>query len=224
MTIIIQGEHPMRTNPFFDAWLFIIGATEDHEKLGAFRYFFVGLFLVLIVASLWIARTNWREDPTQRTGVHVTTWVCRVLIGCMWFQGCLWKLPLPISGGFQYWTGEMAENAAFAFHRALVTSVYLPYLAFIQPVVFLAELSFAMSLILGFGVRLFALLAAGFSLHLWLGLYRHPGEWPWNYVFLAVVLVLFATYAAGRSLGADALLRRSADKASLIGRFVALAG
>jgi uncharacterized membrane protein YphA (DoxX/SURF4 family) len=214
----------MRTNPFFDAWLFIIGSTEDHEKLGVLRYFFVALFLVLIVATLWIAWTNWRDDPTQRTGVHVTTWACRVLIGCMWFQGCLWKLPLPISEGFRYWTGEMAENAAFAFHRALVTSVYLPYLAFIQPVVFFAELSFAMSLILGFGVRLFAVLAAGFSLHLWLGLYRHPGEWPWNYVFLAIVLVLFAAYAAGRSLGADALLRRRAEKTSLIGRFVGLAG
>jgi uncharacterized membrane protein YphA (DoxX/SURF4 family) len=214
----------MRTNPFLDAWLFVIGSTEDHQKLGAFKFFFVALFLALVVASAWIIWTNWREDPAERTGAHVTTCVCRVLIGCMWFQGCLWKLPLPISEGFQYWTGEMAEHAAFAFHRALVTSVYLPYLKFIQPIVFLAELSFAISLMLGFGVRLFALLAVGFSLHLWLGLYRHPGEWPWNYVFLAVVLALFVAHAAGRSLGADALLRRRADKHSLIGRFVALAG
>jgi uncharacterized membrane protein YphA (DoxX/SURF4 family) len=214
----------MRTNPFLDAWLFVIGSTEDHQKLGAFKFFFVVLFLALVAASAWIIWTNWREDPAQRTGRDVTTCVCRVLIGCMWFQGCLWKLPLPISDGFQYWTGEMAEHAAFAFHRALVTSVYLPYLKFIQPIVFLAELSFAISLMLGFGVRLFALLAVGFSLHLWLGLYRHPGEWPWNYVFLAVVLALFVAHAAGRSLGADALLRRRADKHSLIGRFVALAG
>jgi uncharacterized membrane protein YphA (DoxX/SURF4 family) len=214
----------MRTNPFLDAWLFVIGSTEDHQKLGAFKFFFVALFLALVVASAWIIWTNWREDPAERTGRDVTTCVCRVLIGCMWFQGCLWKLPLPISDGFQYWTGEMAEHAAFAFHRALVTSVYLPYLKFIQPIVFLAELSFAISLVLGFGVRLFALLAVGFSLHLWLGLYRHPGEWPWNYVFLAIVLALFVAHAAGRSLGADALLRRRADKRSLIGRFVHLAG
>jgi len=214
----------MRTNPFLDAWLFIIGSTEDHEKLGPFKYFFVVLFIALAVASLWIAWTNWREDPTQRTGVHVTTWFCRVLIGCMWFQGCLWKLPLPISEGFQYWTGQMAEHAAFEFHRTLVTSVYLPYLKIMQPIVFLAEISFATSLILGLGVRLFAALAAGFALHLWLGLYLHPAEWPWNYVFLAVILVLFAAYAAGRSLGADALLRRRVDKNGLVGRFVGLAG
>ena len=64
--------------------------------------FGAALFLVLLAASLWIARVNWREDATQHTGVHVTTWVCRVLIGCQWFQGCLWKLPLPVSGGFEY--------------------------------------------------------------------------------------------------------------------------
>jgi hypothetical protein len=37
-------------------------------------------------------------------------------------------------------------------------------------------------------------------------------------------MVMFALYAAGRSLGLDALLRRRADKNSLLGRFVALAG
>ncbi len=127
-----------------------IRVTSKQElKDRSFAYFFVVLFLLLVAASLWVAWTNWREDPTQRTGVHVTTWVCRVLIGCMWFQGCLWKLPLPISDGFQYWTGQMAEHAAFGFHRALVTDVYLPYLYVMQSIVFLAEISFATSLILG---------------------------------------------------------------------------
>jgi hypothetical protein len=217
-------ENDMRTNPFLDAWLFIIGSTGDHAKLGAFKYVFVVLFLVLLAASLWIAWTNWREDPTQRTGVHLTTWFCRVLIGCMWFQGCLWKLPLPLSAGFQYWTGEMKENAAFEFHRMLVASVYLPYIKVIQPIVFLGEISFAISLILGLAVRLFGPLGALFALHLWLGLYLHEAEWPWNYIFLAVIMVLFAIYAAGRSLGADALLRRHADKSGLVGRFVGVAG
>jgi hypothetical protein len=214
----------MRTNPFYDTWLFVIGATNDHEKLGALKYFFVALFLALIVASAWIAVANWREDPAQRTGRDVTTAICRVLIGAMWFQGCLWKLPFPISGGFQYWTGEMAQYAAFAFHRALVNDVYLPYLAIIQPIVFLAELAFAISLMLGIAVRLFGLLAAVYSLHLWLGLYLDPSEWPWNYVFLAIVLALFAAHAAGRSFGADALLRRRAPEKSLIGRLGALVG
>jgi len=214
----------MRTNPFYDVWLFVIGSTDDHQKLGAFKWAFVALFVVLMIASAWIVWTNWREDPAQHTGRDVTACVCRVLMGCMWFQGALWKLPFPISDGFQYWTGEMAQHAAFDWHRALAADVYLPYLVLIQPLVLLAELAFGASLILGFGVRLFALLAVFHTLHLWLGLYRHPGEWPWNYVFLAIVMALFVAYAAGRSLGADALLRRRAKAHTLVGRFVALAG
>jgi uncharacterized membrane protein YphA (DoxX/SURF4 family) len=201
----------MRTNPFFDAWLFLIGATDDHRALGSFKYVMVVLFWALLAGSIWIALRNWREDPEQRSGAHVMTWICRLLIGSMWFQGCLWKLPLPVSGGFEYWTGQMAQHAAFAFQRDLVKNLFMPNLTIIDPLVFLAELIFAISLILGYGVRLVALVATLYVLNLWLGLYLHPGEWPWNYVFLAIVHVLFATCAAGRSLGVDALVRRHAE-------------
>jgi hypothetical protein len=33
----------------------------------------------------------------------------RVMIGAMWFQGSLWKLPLPVSGGFEGWTKAIGE-------------------------------------------------------------------------------------------------------------------
>jgi uncharacterized membrane protein YphA (DoxX/SURF4 family) len=117
----------------------------------------------------------------------------------------------------------MGEHAAFAFHRELVKNVYLPYLNIIDPLVFLAELAFAVSLMLGLGVRLVAAIAAVYSLHLWLGLYRHPGEWPWNYMFLAIVHVQFAVYAAGRSLGLDAMLHRRAPDNAIM-RLAKLAG
>src|SRR5215472_10468406 len=142
----------MRTNPLFDAWMFLIGATDDHNALGVFKYVFVALFALLLAASAWIAIVNWRQDPGQRTASHLSVFVCRVLIGSMWFQGCLWKLPLPVSGGFQYWLGQMVDNAAFEFHRALVKNILLPNLPFIDPLVFLAEISFAISLLLGIGV------------------------------------------------------------------------
>jgi Domain of unknown function (DUF1127) len=61
----------------------------------------------------------------------------------------------------------------------------------------------------GHSVRLFAFVAIFFALHLWLGLYLHPAEWPWNYMFLAIVHALFVLCAAGRSLGLDAWLRRN---------------
>jgi hypothetical protein len=103
----------------------VIGNTEDHNALGAWKYLFVALFLALIIASIVIAIKNWQEDPLQRTGSHLGTWFVRVLVGGMWFQGMLWKLPLPESEGLKYWTEQMASRAAFEFHRELVTSVYL---------------------------------------------------------------------------------------------------
>ena len=47
-----------------------------------------------------------------------------------------------------------------------------------------------------------------FTLHLWLGLYRHPSEWPWLYIFLVFVQGYFFLDNAGKSLGLDALLAR----------------
>ena len=213
----------MRTNPFVDSWLFLIGATDDHRALGIFQYVMVALFWALLFASVWIAFKNWSEDAEQRRGSNAIIWICRLLIGAQWFQGCLWKLPLPVSGGFKYWTGQMGEHAAFAFHRELVKSVYLPLITIIDPLVFLAELVFAVSLMLGVSVRLVGVVAAVYSLHLWLGLYRHPGEWPWNYMFLAILHVQFAVYAAGRSLGIDALIRRRAPD-NVLTRLVAQTG
>jgi hypothetical protein len=45
-----------------------------------------------------------------------------------------------------------------------------------------------------------------FVTHLWLGLYRHPDEWPWTYVFLIFVQSFFLFGSGGKSLGLDALL------------------
>jgi uncharacterized membrane protein YphA (DoxX/SURF4 family) len=212
----------MRTNPFYDAWLFLIGAADYPDEIGAWKYILVALYWGLLLGSSLIAAINWRNDPSQRDSTHVATWVCRVLIGSMWFQGCLWKLPLPVSGGFEYWTQQLEKYAAFAPHRWLVTHIFLPNLSFINPLVFLAEISFAISLILGGGVRFFAALAVLFAVHLWFGLYLHPGEWPWEYVFIAVIHVLFVAYAAGRSLGADALLRQG-NYHGIFARIVAMA-
>ncbi len=217
-------------NPFSDFWDFVIGNTEDHNALGSWKYLLVALFAALVVASIVIAVKNWREDPSERTGSHLGTWFVRVLVGGMWFQGMLWKLPLPVSGGLKYWTEQMGNRAAFEVHRQLVTDVYLPYLHFLNPIIFLAELTFAVSLIIGLGVRLVSALAIIFVLHLWLGIYRpgNPAEWPWSYIFLAMVMFFFALHAAGRSLGLDAWLRRHVpavrDGSGFFGKLLNIAG
>jgi len=200
----------MPKNPFTDIWQFLTATTSDYMALGGWRFLILALFWALVIASAIIAAKNWREDPEQRSGRHVATWVLRVLIGCMWFEGMLWKLPLPASGGLQYWTEQEAARAAFEFHRLFVREFLLPHLAVFGPLVFLAELTFATSMILGFAVRAVSVLAILFVLQLWLGIYRpgDPSEWPWSYIFLAMLMFLFMLHAAGRSLGLDAWLRR----------------
>jgi hypothetical protein len=197
----------MRTNPFYDAWLFLIGSTGDHQSSGV-GGLMTALFLALLVAGAWIAYRSWVQDPTQRTLHHLATWFMRVMIGAMWFQGSLWKLPLPVSGGFAGWTAALGENAAFEFHRWIAKNVFVPLLPVIDPLVFLTELLLAAGFILGFLVRPLGIIGMLYVAHLWLGLYLHPSEWPWLYIFLIFVQGFFVLNDAGKSLGLDGLIAR----------------
>ncbi len=220
----------MPKNPFNDVWQFLTGTTGDHLQLGWLGTLLAILYWILLAASIIIAVRNWKEDPAQRTGTHFGTWAARVLIGTMWFEGMLWKLPLPISGGLQYWTEQMGARAAFQVHRDFVTGFLLPNIKLFGPLIFLAELMFAVSLILGLGVRFAGVIGIFFVLHLWLGIYlpADPAEWPWAYMFLAMLMFFFALHAAGRSLGLDAWLRRNVPSVregkGAVGKVLNLAG
>jgi uncharacterized membrane protein YphA (DoxX/SURF4 family) len=221
----------MPESPLFnDLWQFFTATTGDYLNLGNWRYPIVALFWILIAASLVIAVQNLREDPAQRTPHTIGLAIVRVLIGCMWFQGMLWKLPLPASEGLRYWTEQETTRAAFDFHRDFMKDVVLPNLTLFGPFVFLAELTFATSMILGFAVRVVSVLAILFVLQLWLGIYRpgDPAEWPWSYVFLAMLMFVFALEGAGRCLGLDAWLRRHVEAVRqgkpLVGWLLRIAG
>ncbi|MGU3661789.1 DoxX family protein [Methylobacterium fujisawaense] len=201
----------MRTDPFTDTWAFFLGQQSDQLGLGLGRWLVVAGFALLVMASILIALREWIEDPTQRSGRDLTMWVLRALVGAMWFQGMLWKLPFfSTENGLYFWTGEEVTNAAFQIHRDLVRNVLLPTPNFyiLDIFVFLTELTFAASLLLGLGVRITGAIGVMFVAQLWLGLYLHPQEWPWTYVFLAGLMGLFSVFGAGRSLGLDADLRR----------------
>jgi len=49
------------------------------------------------------------------------------MVGWMWFQGMLWKVPLPASDGLKFWVEQMGARAAFGFQRDLATNLYLPH-------------------------------------------------------------------------------------------------
>ncbi len=216
----------MRTNPFLDSLHFLIGDTPDHDAIGWPKYFLVLLYAALLAGCVVIAVRNWAADPAQRTGRHAVIWLLRTLIGTMWLQGSLWKLPLPVAGAFQYWTTQITEHSAFAWHAALTKDVFLANIGLLDPAVFLAETCMGAALMLGFGVRLAGLVGIAFTLNLWIGLYRVDAEWPWEYIFLIGTLTFFILDHAGQSLGLDALIRRGRGVLagpSLLGRSYRLA-
>jgi uncharacterized membrane protein YphA (DoxX/SURF4 family) len=127
-----------------------------------------------------------------------------------------------VSGGFSGWTQALGDNAAFEFHQWIAKNVFVPLLPVINPIVFFTELSLTVAFILGFFARPMAAIGMLFVAHLWLGLYHHPAEWPWLYIFLIFVQAFFLLDAAGKSLGLDALISRTPfrpfDGSSLISR------
>ena len=58
---------------------------------------------MLLIGSLAIAYTNWGLDATQHTGTHLSIYAMRLVSAGMWYLGTLWKLPLPVAGGFKFW-------------------------------------------------------------------------------------------------------------------------
>ncbi len=163
------------------------------------------VFWLLLLASCAIALVSWRRHPAQRTARHVAIWLLRLLVGGMWWQQSLWKIP-PNYDGLIHWMKEQVAHAAIPLQSTLVDQVVLPNIAVFGPLVYLVEVAIGVSLILGLLTRAGALLGALMGINLWLGLYSAPGEWPWTYMFLIVVQALFILDPPGRSLGLDALL------------------
>ena len=185
------------------------------------------IFWLLLLGSIAVAVRVYRTMPTQRTIEHVGNWVFRLLIGCMWWQQTLWKLPpfytdhpeQPFGAtGLAYWMTVMGKSAAIPLQADFVNNIVLPHFYLFAPAVYAAEVLTAVSLILGIFVRFWGLIGALQILNLWLGLYNAEGEWPWTYFFLLVIQLIFALHHYGRSLGLDALIvERWKGRRSLMG-------
>jgi uncharacterized membrane protein YphA (DoxX/SURF4 family) len=191
-----------------------------------------GVFWLLVLASIVIAVYAFSTVPGQRTATHVCDWVFRVLIGAMWWQQTLWKLPPSYTDhperpfgetGLAYWMTVMGKSAAIPLQADFVNNIILPHFYLFAPIVYLLEVLTAVSLILGIFVRLWALIGALQVLNLWLGLYSAPGEWPWTYFFLLVVMLIFSLHRYGRSLGLDAIVVMRSKPRTTLGR-IALDG
>ena len=191
------------------------------------------IFWLLVLSSIAIAIYVYRTIPGQRSMEHVSNWAFRLLIGCMWWQQTLWKLPpfytdhpdQPFGDtGLAYWMGVMGKSAAIPLQADFVNNIVLPHFYLFAPIVYGLEVLTAVSLLLGIFVRLWGVIGALQILNLWLGLYSAPGEWPWTYFFLLVLMLVFALHRYGRRLGLDAIIVAHSDTRGLLARlFLAIA-
>jgi hypothetical protein len=185
---------------------------------------------LLLAASAAIAVYVYRTIPGQRRIEHVGNWAIRLLVGCLWWQQSLWKLPpyytdhpaAPFgTTGLAYWIGLMGKHAAIPLQADFVNEIVLPHFYLFAPVVYGLEVLTAVSLILGCLVRLGGVIGALQIANLWLGLYSAPGEWPWTYFFLLLLMASFALHRYGRSLGIDALIATRVSAPRGFGRLIA---
>jgi hypothetical protein len=189
----------MRENPIGNALAFLV-ATD--------KFWFTVIFWLLLLGSAAAAALAWRADPAQRSLHHITYGLMRVIIGIMWWQQSLWKIPPHWDWGLIHWMEVMVEHASTQLQSTLVRDLVLPNIAVFGPLVHAIEVFIAVSLVLGAVTRLGGALGALMAINLWLGLYNAPGEWPWTYMFLVVLQLIFLINPPGRSLGIDALARR----------------
>ncbi len=208
------------SNPFHDLSQFLQRGTLH----GRFPIY---VLMGLLIASVVIAVFSLVRDSEQRTGAKVYTWLARLLVGAMWYQQMLWKMPPTFtdnpdgSGGLRYWMAEMAKYASFKPHASLVNDLVLPHFNPFAFQVWAGETFIAVSLMLGLFTRLGGLLGTLMAINLWLGLYNRPNEWPWTYFFLILLNGFFLFLRAGRSLGIDALFATKATpSAGLVRRAI----
>jgi len=112
----------------------------------------------------------------------------------------------------------MGKSAAVPLQADFVNNIVLPHFYLFAPIVYGLEVLTAVSLILGIFVRLWGVIGALQILNLWLGLYSAPGEWPWTYFFLLVLMLIFSLHRYGRSLGLDAIIAARSRSESILGR------
>jgi uncharacterized membrane protein YphA (DoxX/SURF4 family) len=187
----------MRPNPLYDALSFLADGRWPRPA-----------FLLLLLGAAAVAVLAWRRDPAQRSIRHIGICLLRILVGTMWWQQSLWKVPPHYDWGLIHWMQEMVDHASTELQSVLVRDLVLPNIAVFGPLVYAIEVVIAVSLILGLATRLGALLGAFMAINLWLGLYDAPNEWPWTYMFLVILQLIYLIDPPGRSLGVDTLIWR----------------
>ena len=84
---------------------------------------------LLLLGSAAAAFYSWRRDSAQRSIRHVGIGALRVIVGCMWWQQSLWKIPPHYDWGLIHWMEEMVKHASTQLQSDLVRDLVLPNIA-----------------------------------------------------------------------------------------------
>ena len=198
----------MRDNFFHTFFQLLTGQTGDQVNLGpAGGILTAAFYWLVLIGAVVVAVMSWRADAEQRSAHHLGNAAMRVVLSGMWYQGTLWKLPLPVSGGFKYWLAQTVKYSSFQLHADFM-HVMLRLIAITNPLVYLLEIALTLAFALGLFNRFAGWIGALFVFNLLIGLYNDPTEWPWTYVGLIFTQLLFAQVRVGRSLGLDNLIAK----------------
>lgn len=126
---------------------------------------------------------------------------------------------------------EIFINLSFLtqLNGSIVDGVIIPNIRVFGWLIWFAEASIFVLLLLGLFSRLGGLIALGVSAQLMLGLagIPNPYEWEWGYNNMVVLSLMVFAFAPGRFFGVDALLiprlKRMAEKGNRIARVLLLA-
>ncbi len=139
----------MRPNPLHDAGAFLTKTS-----------WLTPVFWLLLIAAAAIAFAAWRRNPASRTPRDGALALLRFLVGVMWWQQSLWKVP-PNYGGLIYWMKQMVAHAAIPAQGDFVGNVIIPNITIVGPLVYAGEVAVAVSLMLGLLSRLGGRAGAG---------------------------------------------------------------
>jgi uncharacterized membrane protein YphA (DoxX/SURF4 family) len=152
--------------------------------------------------------------------------LARLLYGVLWWQQSAWKVPSDdfgrrSGGGLWYWCQQGIQHPTFEAYKAFQLNVVIPHWTVFGWLTLITETSIAVSLILGLGTRLGALLALGMAANITLSILSVPHEWGWTYTMLLMLPALFLLTDAGQSFGVDAFLAPPLDRAAARGHRLA---
>src|SRR4029077_9319947 len=116
------------------------------------------IFWLLLLGSVAVAAHVWRPMPAQRSATHIGNWTIRLMVGCMWWQQSLWKLPpyytdqpqAPFgTTGLANWMKICGQHASIPLQADFVNNIVLPNFYLFAPVVYGHELLTAVTLMFG---------------------------------------------------------------------------